>query len=108
MGVIPDRIGEYEDRFFATVFPGSGLLFLAMIFTEAAEVVGIITVLGRERAALIQSGIYYLGRADVYQTMNHQCPKRGLVLLQNADYLRAAESALLHRWILLSRSPPSG
>jgi hypothetical protein len=55
MGVIRDRLGEYEDQFFATVFFGSGLLFVAMIFTGAAEVAGIITVLGDERAGLIQS-----------------------------------------------------
>ena len=32
MAVIRDQIGEREDRFFATVFLGSGLLFLAMLF----------------------------------------------------------------------------
>jgi hypothetical protein len=71
MGVIRDRLGEYEDRFFATVFLGSGLLFVAMIFTAAAEVSGIITVLvGHERVDLIQSGSYYFGRAEAYQIMN--------------------------------------
>jgi hypothetical protein len=38
MGVIRDRLGEYEDRFFATVFLGSSLMFVAMIFAVAAEV----------------------------------------------------------------------
>ena len=32
IGVLRDRLGEREDRFFATVFLGSGLLFLAMLF----------------------------------------------------------------------------
>jgi hypothetical protein len=36
IGVIRDRIGHREDRFFATVFLGSGLLFVAMIFAAAA------------------------------------------------------------------------
>ena len=36
MGVLRDRIGEREDRFFATVFLGSGLLFVGMIFVAAA------------------------------------------------------------------------
>lgn len=36
IGVLRDRIGEREDRFFATVFLGSGLLFVAMIFVAAA------------------------------------------------------------------------
>jgi hypothetical protein len=30
IGALRDRLGEFEDRFFATVFLGSGLLFLAM------------------------------------------------------------------------------
>lgn len=36
MGVVRDGFGRYEDRFFATVFLGSGLLFLAMMFLMTA------------------------------------------------------------------------
>ena len=36
IGVIRDRIGAHEDRFFATVFLGSGLLFVGMMFVAAA------------------------------------------------------------------------
>jgi hypothetical protein len=36
IGVIRDRLGDREDRFFATVFLGSGLLFVAMLFGAAA------------------------------------------------------------------------
>src|SRR4029077_3066931 len=36
IGVLRDRLGKLEDRFFATVFLGSGLLFLAMLFASAA------------------------------------------------------------------------
>jgi hypothetical protein len=35
IGVLRDRIGEREDRFFATVFLGSGLLFVGMMFVAA-------------------------------------------------------------------------
>jgi hypothetical protein len=42
VGVVRDRIGEREDRFFATVFLGSGLLFVAMLFTGAAVAGGLI------------------------------------------------------------------
>ena len=38
LAVIRDQIGEREDRFFATVFFGSGLLFVALLFTTAAVV----------------------------------------------------------------------
>ena len=36
IGVLRDRLGELEDRFFATVFLGSGLLFLVMLFVAGA------------------------------------------------------------------------
>jgi hypothetical protein len=42
IGVIRSRIGEREDRFFATVFLGSGLLFVAMLFVAAAVSGGLI------------------------------------------------------------------
>ena len=42
IGVLRDRIGEREDRFFATVFLGSGLLFVAMLFVAAAIAGGLI------------------------------------------------------------------
>src|SRR5271167_3713707 len=70
IAVLRDRLGELEDRFFATVFLGSGFLFIAMIFTSAAIAGGILTVLGHESANLVQSGAYALGRAQTYLTMN--------------------------------------
>jgi hypothetical protein len=42
IGVVRDRVGEREDRFFATVFLGSGLLFVAMLFAAAAVSGGLI------------------------------------------------------------------
>jgi MFS family permease len=42
VGVLRDRIGAREDRFFATVFLGSGLIFVAMLFVAAAVAGGVI------------------------------------------------------------------
>jgi hypothetical protein len=42
IGVIRDGLGRYEDKFFATVFLGSGLLFLAMMFVATAVGVGLV------------------------------------------------------------------
>ena len=36
IGVVREQLGEVEDRLFSTVFLGSGLLFLAMLFIGAA------------------------------------------------------------------------
>ena len=47
IGVLRDRMGQHEDRFFATVFLGSGLLFLAMLFSSAAVAGGILSIYRR-------------------------------------------------------------
>ena len=57
IAVVRDRLGELEDRFFATAFLGSGLLFIAMVFNAAAVAGGIISVLGSGSENLIQSGL---------------------------------------------------
>ena len=36
IGVLRDRLGQREDRLFSTVFFGSGILFLVMLFSAAA------------------------------------------------------------------------
>jgi hypothetical protein len=41
MGVVRDGLGQYEDKFFSTVFIGSGLLFLAMMFVAAGVGAGL-------------------------------------------------------------------
>jgi hypothetical protein len=46
VGVVRDRIGDREDRFFATVFLGSGLLFVAMLMVGAAVAGGFLSGLG--------------------------------------------------------------
>ncbi len=42
IGVVRDGLGRFEDRFFATVFLGSGLLFLAMMFAATAVAAGLV------------------------------------------------------------------
>jgi hypothetical protein len=45
--VLRDRIGHREDRLFATVFLGSGLLFVAMLFVAAAVAGGLFAAAAR-------------------------------------------------------------
>lgn len=42
IGVVRDGFGRFEDRFFGTVFLGSGLLFLAMTFVSTAVAAGLV------------------------------------------------------------------
>ena len=70
IGVVRNRLGRLEDRFFSTVFLGSGLLYIAMVFTSAALADGLIWVLSNAHEILTQTDAYALSRAQIYQTMN--------------------------------------
>lgn len=70
IGVIRDLLGEYEDRFFSTVFFGSGLLFLGMTFGAAAIAGGILVSYSVDPGTFSQGGAYTIGRAVMYQISN--------------------------------------
>ena len=44
IGVVRDGLGKYEDKFFSSVFFGSGLLFLAMMFASSAVGAGLVAL----------------------------------------------------------------
>ena len=62
MGVVRDHLGHLEDQFFSTIFFGSGLLFLAMLFIWAAIAGTIVTSYEVDADALIDSRTYSYGR----------------------------------------------
>jgi MFS family permease len=70
IGVLRDRLGEREDKFFATVFFGSGLLFLAMLFAAAAVAGALIISFEAAPAQLINSATFHFARATAYSLMN--------------------------------------
>jgi hypothetical protein len=70
IGVIRDRIGQLEDKFFSSVFFGSGLLFLAMTFVSAALAGGLLLSYSLEADKLIASGVYTFSRAVMYRISN--------------------------------------
>lgn len=56
MGVVRDGLGPYEDRFFSTVFLGSGLLFLAMMFVSMSIAAGLVATNAAADAETIAFG----------------------------------------------------
>ena len=81
IGVLRDRLGELEDRFFATVFFGSGLLFLAMLFASAAVAGGIIIAYGAKPEGLLDSPTFTFARAVTYEIMNLYSVKMAAVFM---------------------------
>jgi hypothetical protein len=55
IGVIRSRLGEREDRLFATVFLGSGLLFVAMLFSASAVIKALLDLDPGTGAAVLTS-----------------------------------------------------
>jgi Na+/phosphate symporter len=70
IGVIRDLLSESEDRLFATVFLGSGLLFLALTFIGAALAAGLLSAFATESSVLVQSGVMIYGSTVVYNIFN--------------------------------------
>ncbi len=70
IGVLRDRLGELEDRFFASVFLGSGLLFLAMLFASAALAGSLLATWGAMPGPLGKSGVYLFARTTIFQLIN--------------------------------------
>jgi len=91
IGVVRDRIGQHEDRFFATVFLGSGLLFLAMLFVTAA-IGGDLVVNSRPPSDPLTA----FGRQITYAIMNVYAMKMAAVFM-------ISTSTILLRTVVLSR-----
>ena len=98
IAVVRNRLGALEDRFFATVFLGSGLLYIAMIFTSAALAGGLIRVLINSPEILMQPGAYALGRAQIFQTMNvYGIKMAGVFMFSTSTIL--LRTSIVPRWI---------
>jgi hypothetical protein len=99
IGVIRDRLGDYEDRFFATVFLGSGLLFLAMLFSSAAVTGGVMAIFGAAASLqLVDHGIYNFGRAVTYELLNVYAWRMAGVFMISTSTV-AIRTGILPRWI---------
>jgi hypothetical protein len=102
IGVIRDRLGEMEDRFFATVFLGSGLLFLSLTFVGAALAGGLLSAYAADSKALVESGIFAYGRAVMFHIINIYAIRMAGVFMISLGtiWLR---TGLMHRgWAFLS------
>jgi hypothetical protein len=98
IGVVRDRLGEHEDRFFSTVFLGSGLLFLAMLFASAAVAGGILRMYGATPGQLIESGVYAFGRMVTYEIMNVYTMKMAGVFMISTCTL-SLRTGIFPRWM---------
>ena len=81
VGTLRDRLGQLEDRFFATVFLGSSLLFLAMLFTLAAIVGAMILTFAAESKNLLDSVSFHFARTLAFTIVNIYMIKMAAVFM---------------------------
>lgn len=100
IGVVRDRLGEAEDRLFATVFLGSGLLFLAMLFVSAATFGAIVVVYAAWPDSLANSPTFALARAFAYVVVNVYAIKMAGVFMMVTSTL-GLRTGFIARWIAI-------
>jgi len=100
IGVVRDRIGRHEDRFFATVFLGSGLLFVGMLFVAAAVGGGLIAAAARS-ACLPGASTLALGR-DVMPALLNVYAMRMAAVFTLTTVTIARRTRFVSRWITLA------
>jgi hypothetical protein len=96
MGVLRNRIGLLEDRFFATVFLGGGLLFVAMLFAAVAVARGLLDTFAAGLPA--QNETYRFGRGMAYTLMNTFGTRMAAVFMFVTSTI-GLRTAVLARWV---------
>jgi hypothetical protein len=100
IGVVRDRLGEFEDRFLSTVMIGSGLLFLAMVFVATAVAGGILLAAQGASDPTDMEAVARFGRAVLLQVSNvYALRMAGAFMISLATiWLR---TGLAPRWLVL-------
>jgi hypothetical protein len=100
IAVARERLGRFEDQFFSTVFIGSGLLFLAMVFAGAATAGAIVAAGANDPAGFASSTTYTYARHAVTQIL-------GVYALRMAAIFQLSQASLwlrtrvMPRWMAL-------
>ncbi len=98
LGVLRDRLGQKEDKFFATVFLGSGFMFLGMLFVAASAMGSVILAHSVAPDALLGSATFVFARAFTYDLMHIYAFKMAAVFMITTSTL-AINTQLTARWI---------
>jgi hypothetical protein len=98
IGVLRNRMGQAEDQFFATVFLGSGLLFVASLF-GATAIAG--AVLGSSHTGpgqQVSNEVYYFAKQIAYAFLNIFAVRMAGVFIFSTCII-ALRTGILPRWI---------
>ena len=95
IGVVRDQLGSVEDRLFSTVFLGSGLLFLAMLFVGAVLSGGLLAMFA---APSVNADLFAYGR-NATQTLISVYAMRMAAVFTISVSTVVLRAAAMPRWV---------
>ena len=98
IGVVRDQLGDVEDRLFSTVFLGSGLLFLAMLFQGAVTATTLVRMVPD---AQLDAGIWAFGQGTTETLVSVYAMRMAAVFTLSVSTV-ALRTATVHRGIAFS------
>lgn len=101
MGVLRDRLGSDENRLFATVFLGSGVLFIGMLFVAASAIGAILLTHAARPGELAGSLTFTLARSFAYNLASIYAMKVSSVFLITASTI-VLRTGITARWTAIA------
>jgi len=98
IGVVRDQLGEVEDRLFSTVFLGSGLLFLAMLFQGAVTATSLVAMVSGPD---LDGGVWTFGRGTTEALISVYAMRMAAVFTLSVSTV-ALRTAAVPRWVPFS------
>jgi hypothetical protein len=98
IGVIRDLIGVHEDKFFSTVFFGSGLIFIAMLFAAAAVAGGLLSFYSIQSRMHPSSEIIAFSRSVTYSILYVFAMKMAGVFMISTNTV-GLRTEVMPRWL---------
>ena len=98
IGVVRDQLGEVEDRLFSTVFLGSGLLFLAMLFQGAVTATSLVAMASGND---LDAGVWTFGRDTTESLISVYAMRMAAVFTLSVSTV-ALRTAAVPRWVPFS------
>jgi hypothetical protein len=95
IGVVREQLGNVEDRLFSTVFMGSGLLFLAMLFMSAVTATSLLTMLSGSSP---NAEIFASGRSTAQTLISVYAMRMAAVFTLSVSTVGLRTSAM-PRWV---------
>jgi hypothetical protein len=99
-GVIRDWLGDREDRFFSTVFFGSGILYVAMLFVHAAVMAAVLGTYALATIMMLDDDVLIFGYTLVNEILTNYALRMAAVYMFSIGSL-LTRTGRAPRWLVI-------